>query len=329
MNRRDTLLALIALGAASAPLALRAQAPARTRRIGYLAPSQSSLYKERLVAFRKALRMLGYAEGENVVIVLRSANKKYDRLPALAAELVDMNVDVIVAAGGTMATLAARNATKTIPIVFPTLADPVAQGVVTSLARPGGNLTGLSQRSAESAGKRIDLLKEMIPLARRFAYLTNPGGAAAGSALREARAAGESRSVALLAVRARGPAELEGAFAEMARRKVDALLVSDDAILGDEVAQIASLAMQRKLPAMGSNPVVPEAGGLASYGPNRLAMYERAAVYVDKILKGANPAELPVESAPRFDFVVNMKTAKSIGIAIPPAVLRRADWVIE
>ena len=329
MNRRESVIALFALGAAVAPLALRAQAAARVARIGFLTPSYSSLYKERLAVFKTGLRALGYVEGENVVIVLKSANKKYDRLPALAAELVKMKVDVIVAAGGTLATLAAKRATKTIPIVFPTLGDPVAQGVVASLARPGGNLTGLSQQSVAVAEKRVQLFKEIVPPAKRFGFLTNPGISTSMAAIKEVRAASAARGVEIVVIGARGRAELDRAFGEMTQKKIDALLVADDAILVDELEQIASLALKQKIPTMGGNPVVPEGGGLASYGPNRLAMYERAAAYVDKILKGAKPAELPVELAPKFDFVINMKTARSIGLAVAPAVLQRADWVIE
>jgi putative tryptophan/tyrosine transport system substrate-binding protein len=329
MNRRETIVALFALAAAAAPAALQAAAPTRVPHVGFLTPSYSALYKERLAAFKKGMHELGYVEGENVIIVLRSADKKYDRLPALAAELVQMKVDVIVAAGGTAATLAAKKATKKIPIVFPTLGDPVAQGAVASLTRPGGNLTGLSAQSAAVAAKRMELLKEIVPAARHFAYLTNPGIPFAASAVKEAKAASGPLGVELLVVSVRSPAELEGAFAEMARKKVDGLLVSEDAILGDDVGQISSLAVKHKLPAMGGNPVVPEAGGLASYGPNRLAMYERAAAFVDKILKGAKPADLPVELPPKADFVLNMKAAKAIDLKVAPAILKRADWVIE
>jgi len=329
MNRRESVIALLALGAAAGPLRLRAQARARVARIGFLTPSYSSLYKERLAVFKSGLRTLGYAEDENFVIVLKSANKKYDRLPGLAAELVQMKVDVIVAAGGIAATLAARKATKTIPIVFPTLVDPVAMRVVASLDRPGGNLTGLTQQTMEVVSKRMQLLKEIVPSASRFAFLTNPGISYSAPAVKEARAASASLGAELVVVHARGRAELDGAFGAMDGRSIDALLIADDAILGDEVERIASLALMRKVPTMGNNPVVPEAGCLASYGPNRLAMYARAAAYVDKILKGAKPAELPVELAPKFDFVINMKTAKAIGLAVAPAVLKRADWVIE
>ncbi|HUN69957.1 MAG TPA: ABC transporter substrate-binding protein [Burkholderiales bacterium] len=327
MNRRETVLALLAFGAA--PQALRAQTPARVARIGFLTPSYSALYKERLAVFKAGLRALGYVEDRDFVIVLKSANKKYDQLPALAAELVQMKVDVIVAAGGAPATLAARKATKTIPIVFPTFGYPVAQGVVASLARPGGNLTGITQQSADAAAKRMQFLKDLVPQAKRIAYLTNPGNSYSAPAIKETRAAGSALGLELVVVGVRSQAELEGTFGEMTQKKIDVLLISDDAILGDEIDQIASLALKRKIPTMGGNPVVPEAGCLASYGPNRLAMYERAATYVDKILKGAKPADLPVELAPKFDFVINMKTAKAIGLAVTPAVLQRADWVIE
>ena len=329
MNRRDTVVALFALGAVAAPFISAAQSPTVVARIGYLQLSVSSFDKARLAMFKEGLRELGYVEGKNFVIEWRSAEGKYERLPTLAAELVGLQMNVIVAAGGTPSALAAKNATKTIPIVFPTAADPVALGIVASLARPGGNVTGLSQQSAGTVAKRLQLLKEIVPHAKRIAVLTNPSNSSAVPWIKETQAATKQLAVTFLFIEARAPAEFDDAFAEIARKQADGLLIFEDVMFAVEAPRLGSLAAKWKLPTMGRNSVMPEAGALASYGVNTLEMYRRAAAYVDKILKGAKPGDLPIEQPTTFEFVINIKTAKALGITIPPKILLRADRVIE
>jgi len=242
---------------------------------------------------------------------------------------VRIKVDVIVAEGGILSVLAAKNATLSIPIVFPTIADPVAQGVVTSLARPGGNLTGLSVQSWDIAGKLLELLKEVVPRATRIAFLVNPDNPSLRQSLPEVQSAARKLGVESLVIEAKSALDLDGAFTEVSRRRADGVVIWSDAMLNGQSSTLGRLAAKHKLPTIGDNRALPENGGLASYGPNRLDMMRRSAILVDKILKGTKPADLPVEQPTKFELVINLKTAKALGLTIPQSVLGRADQVIE
>jgi putative tryptophan/tyrosine transport system substrate-binding protein len=282
-----------------------------------------------LEAFRRGLRELGYEETKNIAIEYRFAEGKLDRLPNLAAELVELKVDVIVAAGGTPAILAAKNATNTIPIVFPTIGDPVALGIVASLARPGGNITGLTIRTPEFSGKRLELLKEVVPRAIRVAVLGNEANPSNGLDFKNVETASSTLGVALRRIEVRSPSDFDNAFAKMTSARADALFILADPMFQNNGRRLADLATKSRLPTIYDGTELPEAGILMSYGASRSDLYRRAATYVDKILKGAKPAELPVEQPTKFEFVINLKTAKQIGLTIPPNVLARADKVIR
>jgi len=325
---RAVILALIL---ALAPLAAQGQPPEKVRRVGYLNPGYLSdpLSQRRLEAFRQGLRDLGYVEGQNIAIESRWAEGKYDRYPALAADLVRLKVDVIVAHGGT-ATQAVQQATRTIPIVMSLVLDPVGSGLVPSLARPGGNVTGTSFMGPDLVGKQLQLLKEVVPKVSRVALLRNPANPASVQGLRDAEAAARALGVRLQPLEARNPQEIDSAFAAMTRERAGALLILPDPIFGNQRRQIAELAAKRRLPAIyGGTPEYAEAGGLMVYGPNELDLNRRAATYVDKILKGAKPADLPVEQPTKFELVINLKTAKALGLTMPQSVLSRADQVIQ
>ena len=280
-------------------------------------------------AFRQGLRDLGYVEGQNIAIEYRWAEGRFERLPDLAAELVRLKVDVIVSVV-TQASLAAKNATRTIPIVMVAAGDPLGSGLVASLARPGGNVTGPSSMLAELAGKELELLKETVPNVSRVAVLWNPANAVwQAQMLRATEVAARALGLQLQLLEARGPDELEGAFAAMTRERASALLVQVDVIFALHARRIADLAAKRRLPAMYGSREHVEAGGLISYAPNVPDVFRRAATYVDKILKGAKPADLPVEQPTKFELVINLKTAKALGLTIPQAVLIRADEVIR
>jgi putative ABC transport system substrate-binding protein len=325
MRRRDFLGALG--GAAMMPLATRAQQPGRLPRIGYLSPG--SAISSRDDTFRQGLRELGYVEEQNIVVEYRFADGKFDRLGDLAAELVRLKVDVIVAVV-TQASLAAKNATRTIPIVMAFVSDPVGSGLVTSLARPGANVTGTSSMTAEVVGKSLEVLKEAVPHVARVAVLWNPNNVIfQAQMLRATERAAARLGVELQAHGARGPDELDRAFAAMTTAGAGALLVLADPILVLQRTRIIELAEQGRLPAMYGLREYALAGGLMAYGPNDTEMYRRAASYVDKILKGAKPADLPVEQTTKFDLVINLKTAKALGLTIPLPLLGRADEVIE
>jgi putative ABC transport system substrate-binding protein len=326
-RRRKLLAALIAagLGIHTRGFAKYSKIP----RIGFLRQSRSSVMRLRFDAFRQGLRDLGYLEGKTIVIEERSADEQYERLPSLAAELVRLNVDVIVADGGTPTIMAAKNATSTIPIVFPTVGDPVAQGLAKSLSRPGGNLTGLSLQSADAAGKRLEFIKQVVPQAKRIVFLTNPVNASSAPILRGMQSAAQKFAIELDVVEARSPAEIDEAFAVIRHKRADAVALLSDQMFIDQASRISILAAQLRLPTIGEHNVVPESGGFASYGPDRLDMLRRAAGYVDKILKGAKPADLPIEQPVKFELVINRGTAKALGLTLPQAVLLRADRVIE
>ena len=328
MNRRKTIIALVALGAV--PLAAEAQQVAKIARIGYLA-GDLAVGAHLPEAFRQGLRDLGYVEGRNVVIEYRDAEGKLERLPALAVELVALKVDVILAVS-TLHALAAKQATRTVPIVFAAVGDPVASGLVTSLARPGGNVTGLSSLAPELVGKCLELLKQTVPGVSRIAVLWHPGGQGERmekDMLKEADVAARRLGVRLQLVEARGPADLDRAFSEMTRARAGALTVLPSTMFLIEQRRLADLAAKNRLPAVYGLREYADAGSLMSYGPNTADLFRRAATYVDKILKGANPADLPVEQPTKFELVINLKTAKSLGITIPQSVLLRADRVIE
>ena len=306
----------------------QAQQPTNIPRIGYLEAVSPSISAVRSEAFRQGLRELGYVEGKNIVTEYRYADGKRDRLPALAAELVRLKVDVIVTAGAS-ATRAAKKATSTIPIVMAQDSDPVGKGVVASLARPGGNITGLSTLAPEISGKQLELLKEILPKLSRVAVLgtsTRPGNA---QTLREVELAAGAFKVEVRYLDVLDPKKIETAFGAARKERADAVLVLAGRILTSHRTQIVELAVKSRLLAIYPFPVYVEAGGLMSYGVRRSDLFRRAATYVDKILKGANPAELPVEQPTKFELVINLKTAKALGITIPPTLLLQATKVIK
>jgi putative ABC transport system substrate-binding protein len=310
-----------------APLAVDAQQPAKVARIGYLALTQDaqSLNAE---AFRQGLRDLGYVEGQNLVIERRSAEGRTESLRDLAAELVRLQVDVIVT-GGDNAARVALQATRTIPIVIAGGGDPVGLGLVASLARPGGNITGLSMLRIDLAGKRLEILKEAVPTASRVAVLFNPASIGAVLQWRETEGAARALGVQLHALEVRHADELEQAFDTATSEGVGALIVFREFLFGPHRTRILHLVAKSRLPVMYEERDFVDAGGLMSYGPSRADIYRRAAGYVHKILKGAKPADLPVEQAMKFELVINLKTAKALGITFPPTLLVLADEVIQ
>src|SRR5438093_4764184 len=320
----------LTLSLLAAPLAADAQQAGKVPRIGFLRVTSHSRTPTHLESFRQRLRELGWVEGQNIVIDYRYAEGRVDRLPDLAAELVRLKVDLIVASAGTQAATAAKNATGTIPIVMIAGRDPVGTGLIASLARPGGNVTGVSGYAGlEIGAKQLELLKEIVPKIRRVAILSNPANAYHQLAITEVNVAARSLGVQLQLLEARGPNEFDGAFAAMATERVGALLVLSDAIFSSHRTRLADLAARSRLPAAYGVRESVEAGGLMSYGPSFLDLFRRSAAYVDKILKGAKPADLPVEQPTTFELVVNVKAAKALGLTIPQSVLQRADQVIQ
>ena len=328
VQRRDFLLTAGALLAA--PLAAEAQQAAKVIRIGILAGNRAAS-PHTLEAFLQGLRDLGYVEGRNVVIEFRDAEGKPERLPTLAAELLALKVDIVFAPS-TPAALATKRVTGTVPIVFAGAADPVADGLVTSLARPGGNVTGLSNLSAEVVGKRLEQLKQAAPGVSRVAVLWHQGGSGGRTEkdmLNAAEVAARSLGVQLQAVETRGSADFERAYSEMTRARADALTVLPIALFGFYRRRLIDLAAKNGLPAAYPAREYVDAGGLMSYGADLADLHRRAASYVDKIVKGANPADLPVEQPTKFELVINLKTAKALGLTIPQSLLLRADEVIQ
>jgi putative ABC transport system substrate-binding protein len=301
--------------------------PVKVVRIGFLGPTSAASNASRMEALRAGLRDLGYLEGKNLVIESRWAEGKFDRLPELAAELVRLNVDVILTAG-TPGIRAAKNATTTIPVVMVTSGDPVAFGFVASLARPGGNITGSSNFSPELSAKRIELLKEILPRTQRIGVLFNPDNSINERNLPAMEQTAKSLKVGLQRFEVRSADEFKNAFSAMSKQRVDAVALPEDDFLNANQNQIVELAAKHRLPSVGRE-VFAEAGGLIGYGVNIIDLYRRAAIFVDKILKGAKPADLPVEQPMKFEFVINLKTAKQIGVTIPQSVLFRADKVIR
>jgi putative ABC transport system substrate-binding protein len=328
VNKRRKLVIAIGGSALAAPFASFAQRPGKVWRVGFLTSFRSD-NDPQIGVFKKQLRDLGHVEGKTITIDYLSAEGKYDRLPALAAELVRRNMDVIMAASGTPAATAARNAARTIPVVFQGIADPVGQGFVTSLARPGGNVTGISNQNPEVAVKLLELLKEIVPSAKSIAILSNPTNPSLLLVLSEMQTAARTLRLEVTVVNARAPAEFEGAFAEIVRARSAGVVIPGDALFSSEAGRLMTLATTHQLPTVGLNAVVPESGGLMSYGANRPNMVRRAAILTDKILKGAKPADLPVEQPTKFDLVLNKKTARNLGIKIPQSILVQATKVIE
>jgi putative ABC transport system substrate-binding protein len=308
--------------------AAEAQQSAKMPRIGFLNALFPTTNPARIEAFREGLRDVGYVEGKNIVIEYRYAERKFDRLPALAAALVRLKVDVIVTSAA-QETRAAKAATSTIPIVMTNDPDPVGTGVVASLARPGNNITGLSTLSPELSGKRLELLKEIIPKLTRVAVLgnsTNPGNA---DTLKELELAAQELKVKLQYLDVLSVNDIETSFRAAGKERADAVLVLSNSLFTSQRRQIIDLAVKSRLPASYARPEFVEAGGLMTYGVNVNDLDRRAATYVDKILKGAKPADLPVEQPIKFEFIINLKAAKQIGLTIPPNVLARADRVIK
>jgi putative tryptophan/tyrosine transport system substrate-binding protein len=319
----------VTLGILALPLSVYAQAQGKVWRIGFLSATSPSSNAESIEALRQGLRELGYAEGQNIVIEYRWAEGRFERLPDLAAELVRLKVDVIVASTG-QAALAAKNSTATIPIIMVGTADPVGSGLVASLAQPGGNVTGLSLTPGLGiSGKQLELLHEAFPKLRQVAVLANPAAPVTAGWLRETELAARSLGVQLRVVEVRDPDELDGAFSTIKKAHARALLVIADALLALNRSRIVAFAASSRLPATYPYRSFVNAGGLMSYGVNVHDLFRRAATYVDKILKGAKASGLPVERPTRFELVINLKTAKAIGLTIPPSLLMRADEVIE
>jgi len=326
--RRREFITLLGGAAAAWPIATRAQQSGKVARIGFLGLTSTSGFASRIEGFRQGLRDLGYVEGTNAVIEYRWADGNYARLPELAAELVRSNVDVIVT-HATPGSLAAKRATTTIPIVMALVGDAVASGLVASLARPGGNITGQSFFNPELRAKRIELLKEVMPNLTRVAVLLNPDNPAAmGPELQAMEITARYLKMELQPFPVRGPNEFESAFEKMEQAHAEAVETSDEPIFTGYIGAIAALATRRRLLSIGPKEVA-QAGGLMGYGVDVLATYRHAAVFVDKILKGAKPADLPIEQATKFELVINLKTAKTLGLTVPYPLLARADEVIE
>ena len=328
MKKAAVLSILSAVVLLAVAVIAEAQQPKKVPRIGYLTASTPVAQLPGTEALREGLREFGYVEGQNIAIEFRYAEEKPERLPALAAEMVRLKVDVIVT-GGPTATRTAKETTNTVPIVMSQDSDPVGNGFVASLARPGGNITGLATLSPELSGKRLELLKEIVPKLNRVAVLgtsTNPGNA---QGLKETELAAKAFRVQLQYLDVRDPKDIEIAFREASGEQADAVLVLGGPVVLPQRTKVAELAVKNRLPAIYNRPEFVEAGGLVSYSASYTDMSRRAATYVDKILKGAKPADLPVEQPTKFEFIINLKAAKQIGLTIPPNVLARADKVIK
>jgi putative ABC transport system substrate-binding protein len=327
MNRKITVLALCAMLFALCSSA-KAQQPGRIPRIGILQAPSASFISARVEAFRQRLRELGYVEGKNIVIEYRYAEGKPERLPDLVAELVRLKVDIIVTTGPGP-TLAVKKASGTIPIVFASASDPVGTGIVSSLARPGGNITGLSLMAPDLDGKRLELLKEAFPKVARVAYLWNPGAARGNRAIIDMEAAAKALRLKLLSLEVRSLDDFDSAFARAKKDGAQALITTTGGLINTQQRRVLDFAAKNRLPAIYHYSEFVEAGGLMSYGPDNTDLWRRAADFVDKILKGAKPADLPIEQPKKFEFIVNLKAAKQIELTIPPNVLVRADRVIK
>ena len=327
MDRRRFLLVSLA-GALAAPIAAEGQQTGRVYKIGYLGGTSASPMESGTAAFRQSLKDLGWVEGRNITFEMRWAEGKADRLPRLAAELVALGVDVIVTQGSP-ATRAAKQVTTTVPIVMWNTTDPVGQGFVISLAKPGGNITGLSDFAGELSSKRLEILREAVPMAEKVAVVLDPGHPAHVVEWRHTQAAARALGMVVYPVEIRAATEIDAAFARIPQERVGAAIVFEGFIFADNAARILELAAKRRLAIMSGMKDYLLGGGLLYLAPDTLAMWRPTAVFVDKILKGARPADLPVEQPTKVDFVINLKTAKTLGLTIPPSLLLRADQVIE
>jgi putative ABC transport system substrate-binding protein len=327
-RRRRQLLVALGAGALASAGAVRAQSPPTVRRIGLLSGFSPSTWAQSYQAFRLGLRDLGWVEGTNITIEHRYAEGRHDRLPDLAADLVRLKVEVIVTTA-TSDALAAQKATKAIPIVMVAAGNPVANGLVESLARPGGNVTGLSQMLQELSGKRLELLKELVPRLSRAAVLWNPDSASATLNWEEHQQPARQLGIQLQSLEVRSPNELDKAFEAATGARAGALAILPDPVISTNLERIVDFATRSRLPSTYQSSEFADAGGLLTYGPDRADLFRRAATYVDKILKGMKPGDLPVDRPTKLELVINLKTAKALGITIPQSVLFRADRVIE
>ncbi len=327
MTTRRAFVGTLAAGLIAAPLVAQAQQAGKVYRVGFLWDSPV-VWPHALEAFRQGLRDLGWVEGQNIVIEYRWAEGRFDRLSALVEELIRLKVDLIVAPTS-IYTGAAKRATSTIPIVFASHADPISTGHVASLARPGANITGLTVVMSETAAKSLELLKATIPGLTRVAVIWDPATPSHGPALTAVEATGRALGLRIQPVPVRSATEFDSVFSASARERAGAVLVLSTPLFIGGAKRLAELALTHKLPTMFAPREHVEAGGLLSYGPDRADLYRRAATYVDKILKGANPADLPVQQATKFELVINLKTAKALGLTIPQSLLLRADELIQ
>jgi len=325
--KRREFITLFGGAAVGWPLAGSAQTQPKIPRVGFVFGVTPTTSKHNIEAFRQGLRELGYVEGQTIVLEVRWAEGRSERMQELMSELVGLKVDVLVAAS-TPAALAAKNVTQSIPIVM-IAGDPIGLGLVTSLARPGGNVTGLSYYGEAITGKRLELLKEVVPELARVGVLRNPLAPSHPIYWKDTEVAAQRLGVALEALEVRGPEDFEAAFATAKQRNAQALLVFDDILTITYRSRITALAASSRLPAMYGSREFPDAGGLMSYGPSNVLIYRGFATFVDKILKGAKPADLPVEQPTKFELVINVKVAKALGLTIPPSLLARADELIE
>ena len=325
---RVALTVTLGLTLLAAPLAAEAQQAGKVYRVGFLGNSSAALEANLVGPFREGLRELGYVEGRNIVIEYRWAEGKYERFPALIAELAALNVDVIVTAG-TPAALAVKRTTPSIPLVMAAVGDPIGVGLVASLARPGGNVTGLSAIAPELEGKRLELLREVVPKLSHIAVLWNPDNPFHAGSLKETRAAAQVLGIKAQLVGVRISEEFPAAFAAIVRERPGALLVLADRIFLHNRARIVDFGAKHRLPGVYPYRELVEAGGLMSFGPSYPGMHRRAAHYVDKILKGSKPADLPVEQPATFELIINLKAAKALGLTIQPSLLQRADELIQ
>jgi putative tryptophan/tyrosine transport system substrate-binding protein len=328
MNRR-TFLCGLALGTLSATLAVEAQQPGKVYRIGILSGGLPQMNSPQIEAFRRGLRETGWIEGRDVVIEWRSAEGKTDRLDVLAAELTRLNVDVIVTAASTPATVAAKRATSTIPIIMIAVGSAVDTGLVASLARPGGNVTGSTTLGAEVATKRLQFVKDILPGAVRIALLWNPANPSNARLHMDLRQRAQQEHLQLLSVEVRAVKDFDDGFRRLTELRPDALLLTGDPMHLVHMQRVIEFAAKRRLPAIYNTRESAEAGGLMSYHADQLVLFRRAATYVDRILKGVKPADLPVEQPTKFDLAINLRTARALGITIPPTLLLQADQVIE
>jgi putative ABC transport system substrate-binding protein len=327
MRRRELIL-LLGGAAVVVPLTAGAQRKAM-KVIGFLSPASPGPFESIVAAFRDGLVATGYVEGTNVAFEYRWAEGRYDRLPALAADLVARKVNLIVTIVGLPPALAAKNATSTIPILFATVGDPVEAGLVASLARPGGNVTGISNITTELVPKLFELLSELVPRARVIALLINPNTAGHGVHVKQAQEAARSKGVRLAVLKAGVESEIDTAFASFVQLQAGALVVGADPLFLASRDRLVALALRHAVPAIYWRRELVASGGLISYGPSFPALYRSAGIYAGKILDGAKPADLPVEQPTRFELVINLKTAQALGLTVPPTILARADEVIE